>query len=49
VSEDEQQKLGASKRCRREVGTCTEKEFGSGREYESRCGLVALLHRAWDG
>lgn len=48
LSEEQQEKLKAwitetLPRTTREVGTWIEQEFGI--EYESRCGLVALLHR----
>ena len=48
LSEDQQEKLKAwiserLPRTTREVGAWIESEFGI--EYESRCGLVALLHR----
>ncbi len=48
LSEDQQEKLKAwitetLPRTTREVGAWIEQEFGI--EYESRCGLVALLHR----
>jgi transposase len=48
LSEDQQEKLKAwitetLPRTTREVGAWIESEFGI--DYESRCGLVALLHR----